>query len=131
MFLTFGAKSGQHLLGSGPTLTSRPEHALNAKETPGCITMKMRAGRAGYFSDRTSTDRQDCWMMSEVVFGADGLARCPWGASTPEYRLYHDHEWGRPVGDENRIYEKLCLEGFQSGLSWLTILRKRDGFRKA
>jgi DNA-3-methyladenine glycosylase I len=69
--------------------------------------------------------------MSEVVFGADGLARCPWAASTPEYCLYHDDEWGRPVGDDNRIYEKLCLEGFQSGLSWLTILRKRDGFRKA
>jgi DNA-3-methyladenine glycosylase I len=69
--------------------------------------------------------------MSEVAFGADGLARCPWGASTPEYQLYHDHEWGRPVGDDNRIYENLCLEGFQSGLSWLTILRKRDGFRKA
>src|SRR5262249_6670412 len=70
-------------------------------------------------------------MMSEVVFGADGLARCPWADSTPEYRLYHDHEWGRPVGDDNGIYEKLCLEGFQSGLSWLTILRKREGFRKA
>jgi DNA-3-methyladenine glycosylase I len=70
-------------------------------------------------------------MMSDVVFGADGLARCSWAASTPEYSLYHDHEWGRPVGDDNRIYEKLCLEGFQSGLSWLTILRKREGFRKA
>ena len=69
--------------------------------------------------------------MSEVVFGSDGLARCSWGASTPEYQLYHDHEWGRPVGDDNRIYEKLCLEGFQSGLSWLTILRKREGFRRA
>jgi DNA-3-methyladenine glycosylase I len=70
-------------------------------------------------------------MMSEVAFGADGLTRCPWAISTPEYQLYHDQEWGRPVGDDNRIYEKLCLEGFQSGLSWLTILRKRDGFRKA
>ena len=61
----------------------------------------------------------------------DGLARCPWGGAPPEYRRYHDDEWGRPVGDENRIYEKLCLEGFQSGLSWLTILRKRDNFRRA
>jgi DNA-3-methyladenine glycosylase I len=69
--------------------------------------------------------------MNEVVIGEDGLARCPWGAGTPEYQLYHDQEWGRPVGDDNRIYENLCLEGFQSGLSWLTILRKRDGFRKA
>jgi DNA-3-methyladenine glycosylase I len=69
--------------------------------------------------------------MSELVMGADSLARCPWGASSPEYLQYHDEEWGRPVGDETRIYEKLCLEGFQSGLSWLTILRKRDGFRRA
>jgi DNA-3-methyladenine glycosylase I len=69
--------------------------------------------------------------MSELVVDADGLARCPWGASSPEYREYHDHEWGRPVADEGRVYEKLCLEGFQSGLSWLTILRKREGFRQA
>src|SRR5260370_22521797 len=69
--------------------------------------------------------------MSEVVVGDDGLARCSWGASTAELRAYHDTEWGRPVGSDDRIYEKLCLEGFQSGLSWLTILRKRDGFRKA
>ncbi len=63
--------------------------------------------------------------------GEDGLSRCDWGVSTPEYQRYHDDEWGRPVGDDNRVYEKLCLEGFQSGLSWLTILRKRDGFRSA
>ena len=61
----------------------------------------------------------------------DGFTRCPWGLSPPEYRRYHDEEWGRPVGDDRRIYEKLCLEGFQSGLSWLTVLRKRDGFRRA
>jgi DNA-3-methyladenine glycosylase I len=69
--------------------------------------------------------------MSELVLGADGLARCPWGATPPEYQRYHDLEWGRPVGDDVHIYEKLCLEGFQSGLSWLTILRKREGFRRA
>jgi DNA-3-methyladenine glycosylase I len=69
--------------------------------------------------------------MSAVVLGEDGRARCPWATSTPEYQRYHDEEWGRPVGDDNRVYEKLCLEGFQSGLSWLTILRKRDGFRRA
>src|SRR5262245_399817 len=56
--------------------------------------------------------------------------RCSW-ATGPEYEMYHDHEWGRPVVDDVRIYEKLCLEGFQSGLSWLTILRKRDAFRRA
>jgi len=66
-----------------------------------------------------------------AVVGDDGVARCPWGVSIAEYRMYHDQEWGRPVGDERRIYEKLCLEGFQSGLSWLTILRKREAFRKA
>jgi DNA-3-methyladenine glycosylase I len=70
--------------------------------------------------------------VTDVVEGADGLARCAWGASAaPEYQPYHDEEWGRPVGDDNRVYEKLCLEGFQSGLSWLTILRKRGGFRRA
>ena len=69
--------------------------------------------------------------MSSVVVGEDGLARCPWGHAPAEYQDYHDREWGRPVGDDNRVFEKLCLEGFQSGLSWLTILRKRDGFRAA
>jgi DNA-3-methyladenine glycosylase I len=65
------------------------------------------------------------------VRGDDGVARCWWGASTPDYAAYHDDEWGRPVVDDTRIFEKLCLEGFQSGLSWLTILRKREGFRRA
>jgi DNA-3-methyladenine glycosylase I len=60
----------------------------------------------------------------------DGLRRCVWGASTSEYVDYHDREWGRPIVDDRRLYEKLCLEGFQSGLSWLTILRKRDAFRE-
>jgi DNA-3-methyladenine glycosylase I len=69
--------------------------------------------------------------MSDLVRGADGRQRCQWGASTPDYERYHDTEWGRPVVDDIRIYEKLCLEGFQSGLSWLTILRKREGFRSA
>jgi DNA-3-methyladenine glycosylase I len=63
--------------------------------------------------------------------GGDGIPRCPWGVSAPEYQAYHDKEWGRPVRSDDRIFEKLCLEGFQAGLSWLTILRKRDGFRKA
>jgi DNA-3-methyladenine glycosylase I len=61
----------------------------------------------------------------------DGLVRCAWGDSAPEYRAYHDTEWGFPVADDRRLFEKLCLEGFQSGLSWLTILRKREGFRRA
>ncbi|MCW2944246.1 MAG: DNA-3-methyladenine glycosylase [Actinoallomurus sp.] len=66
-----------------------------------------------------------------TVTGADGLARCTWGVSTPDYIAYHDAEWGRPVRDDRGLYERLCLEAFQSGLSWLTILRKREGFRRA
>ena len=66
-----------------------------------------------------------------MVAGEDGRVRCAWGASTAEYRAYHDSEWGRPVGNESRVYEKLCLEGFQAGLSWITILRKRPAFRRA
>jgi DNA-3-methyladenine glycosylase I len=63
--------------------------------------------------------------------GPDGRERCWWGASTPDYMAYHDEEWGRPVTDEAGIYERLTLEAFQSGLSWLTILRKREHFRAA
>jgi DNA-3-methyladenine glycosylase I len=69
--------------------------------------------------------------MDSVVTGADGNSRCWWGASTPDYELYHDEEWGRPVRDERGLYERMVLEGFQSGLSWLTILRKRESFRAA
>lgn len=65
------------------------------------------------------------------MLGPDGLSRCPWGAGGDEYRAYHDSEWGRPVTDDAGLLERLCLEGFQSGLSWLTILRKRAGFRSA
>jgi DNA-3-methyladenine glycosylase I len=61
----------------------------------------------------------------------EGVARCGWCGSDPLYRAYHDEEWGRPVHDDRRLFEKLCLEGFQSGLSWLTILRKREAFRRA
>jgi len=70
-------------------------------------------------------------MDGAVVRGADGVRRCFWGASTPDYAAYHDDEWGRPVVDDIRLFEKISLEGFQSGLSWLTILRKREGFRAA
>jgi DNA-3-methyladenine glycosylase I len=63
--------------------------------------------------------------------GSDGISRCFWCAGDPLYERYHDREWGRPIADDNRLFEKLCLEGFQSGLSWLTILRKRENFRKA
>jgi DNA-3-methyladenine glycosylase I len=69
--------------------------------------------------------------MSDLVRGDDGLLRCPWGASTPDYQRYHDSEWGRPVHGDVAIFERLTLEAFQSGLSWLTILRKRESFRAA
>jgi DNA-3-methyladenine glycosylase I len=67
----------------------------------------------------------------EVVVGSDGIPRCWWGASSTEYAAYHDTEWGFGVSEDHRLFEKVCLEGFQAGLSWLTILRKRDNFRAA
>jgi DNA-3-methyladenine glycosylase I len=70
-------------------------------------------------------------MTDGIVLGEDGVARCWWGESTPDYRAYHDQEWGFPVAEDARLFEKLSLEGFQSGLSWLTILRKREAFRRA
>jgi DNA-3-methyladenine glycosylase I len=66
-----------------------------------------------------------------LKLGADGLVRCAWPGDDPLYLRYHDEEWGFPQADDRRLFEKLCLEGFQSGLSWLTILRKRESFRKA
>jgi DNA-3-methyladenine glycosylase I len=66
-----------------------------------------------------------------LVESDDGQRRCFWGEAAPEYRAYHDTEWGFPVDDDVRLFEKVCLEGFQSGLSWLTILRKRESFRRA
>ncbi|MFS8198600.1 DNA-3-methyladenine glycosylase I [Streptomyces sp. CWNU-52B] len=69
--------------------------------------------------------------MSDAVKGADGAPRCPWALSTEDYVAYHDEEWGRPVHGDDALYERLCLEAFQSGLSWITILRRREGFRAA
>ncbi len=66
-----------------------------------------------------------------LVRGADGVVRCWWPGDKDDYRAYHDDEWGMPVDDDHRLFEKICLEGFQSGLSWLTILRKRENFRAA
>jgi DNA-3-methyladenine glycosylase I len=69
--------------------------------------------------------------VTDLVVGDDGRARCGWGASTPDYVRYHDEEWGKPIRDADGLFERLCLEAFQSGLSWLTILRKREAFRAA
>jgi DNA-3-methyladenine glycosylase I len=69
--------------------------------------------------------------VTAALPGADGVPRCPWGNSTEDYAAYHDEEWGVPLRGETALYERLSLEAFQSGLSWLTILRKREGFRRA
>jgi DNA-3-methyladenine glycosylase I len=66
-----------------------------------------------------------------LVEGADGRLRCFWAGSAPEYISYHDHEWGRPIRDDRGLYERMTLEAFQSGLAWITILRKRENFRSA
>ncbi|MEV7287290.1 DNA-3-methyladenine glycosylase I [Streptomyces sp. NPDC093252] len=66
-----------------------------------------------------------------AVPGEDGTLRCPWALSTPDYTAYHDEEWGRPVHGDDALFERLSLEAFQSGLSWITILRRRPGFRTA
>jgi DNA-3-methyladenine glycosylase I len=70
-------------------------------------------------------------LVAGIAKGDDGRRRCWWGGSTPDYVAYHDEEWGRPVTDDRGIFERMVLEGFQSGLSWLTILRKRENFRAA
>ncbi|WP_067508748.1 DNA-3-methyladenine glycosylase I [Actinoplanes sp. TFC3] len=66
-----------------------------------------------------------------LLVGADGLARCFWAGSTPDYLAYHDDEWGKPVHGDDALFERMCLEAFQSGLAWITILRKRPAFRAA
>jgi DNA-3-methyladenine glycosylase I len=66
-----------------------------------------------------------------LLRGEDAVVRCGWSGADPLYRAYHDDEWGRPVADDTRLFEKLCLEGFQAGLAWITILRKREAFRRA
>ena len=68
--------------------------------------------------------------MSDLELGEDGIARCAWGSGDPLYEAYHDDEWGRAVTDDARLFEKLCLEGFQAGLAWITVLRKRERFRE-
>ena len=66
-----------------------------------------------------------------LITGEDGVTRCFWGGPQPDYTVYHDEEWGNPVSSDTRLFEKICLEGFQSGLSWYTILSKRENFREA
>jgi DNA-3-methyladenine glycosylase I len=82
-------------------------------------------------SDKNGPYRDGVIMPDGIVTGSDGRPRCWWSGDDSLYQTYHDAEWGWPVDDDHRLFEKLCLEGFQSGLSWLTILRKRPNFRRA
>ena len=70
-------------------------------------------------------------MGDAITIGADGSARCAWPGDDELYVQYHDQEWGYPEGNDNKLFEKICLEGFQAGLAWITILRKREHFREA
>jgi DNA-3-methyladenine glycosylase I len=93
------------------------------------------SGRGHSIISTSLTRRSDEGKLSSmdrsVSISDDGVARCAWAVAPGENRDYHDHEWGRPVVEDGPIFEKLCLEGFQAGLSWLTILRKREAFRRA
>jgi DNA-3-methyladenine glycosylase I len=73
---------------------------------------------------------EDTAVPTGLFTDAQQVTRCVWCRATPEYQHYHDHEWGFPVRDDRRLFEKVCLEGFQAGLSWLTILKKREAFRR-
>src|SRR5204862_1319272 len=89
-----------------------------------------RRGAAGR-SRRCETAREAGALMSSARLHADGKKRCPWPGEDPFYMAYHDDEWGVPEYDDRALFEKLILDGFQAGLSWITILRKRENFRKA
>lgn len=100
---------------------------------PGSLNWSLRSESSITPLIRTSPERisQQVTHSPDLAFGSDGLGRCPWSASTPDYVEYHDREWGRAVHGDREIFERLTLEAFQSGLSWLTILRKRPAFRTA
>ena len=114
----------------------RPSDELQA----GATDRNRAARNAGLAADKSLGElgrRRQNGCMTETTLLPDGLfshddgvLRCQWCRASPEYRRYHDEEWGFPVTDERRLFEKICLEGFQAGLSWLTILNKREAFRK-
>jgi len=92
----------------------------------------VEEARGGIPPGRRSAASRPAWREPRsLVVGADGLARCAWVGDDELYRRYHDEEWGVPKRDDRVLFEKLCLEGFQAGLSWITILRRREGFRAA
>lgn len=95
---------------------------------PGSLPASADGAR---ISERTGSRAMSQRLADGLVRGDDGRVRCWWCAGHADYVAYHDREWGRRVRDDQRLFEKICLEGFQSGLSWLTILRKRENFRRA
>ena len=114
-----------------PSRAERPISSRNPIRGAACALTPVRAPEppAGRLQNGCMTESTSlpAGLFSHVD---DGVLRCQWCRATPEYRRYHDEEWGFPVTDERRLFEKICLEGFQAGLSWLTILNKREAFRK-
>ena len=110
----------------GPGRLAAGPPAGRARHPPLAASPRPPA-RGARRSDRRPGRRR----VTDLVIGADGLARCAWGASTADYLPYHDSEWGQPLRGDDRMFERLTLEAFQSGLSWITILRKRPAFRRA
>jgi len=103
-----------------------PPHARDVSSMASAVSRMQR------MTASTATDSSHTPALADGLFADEaGCPRCTWCQATPLYRHYHDTEWGQPVADDRRIFEKICLEGFQSGLSWLTILNKREGFRAA
>ncbi len=102
---------------------SRSDRDRSAGSSAGRAIAPARSAIAFILSRMTSQD-------DDAPRGSDGVRRCFWAGEAPDYVAYHDAEWGRPAADDRRLFEKVCLEGFQSGLSWLTILRKREAFRR-
>src|SRR6188472_2727108 len=118
---------------SSPTSSGEPASPCTT-HSPGRTCRGRRRCRtgAGARRRRTSHDRAGRMSVSTgAERGPDGKPRCGWAIGTPDYLEYHDNEWGRPLHGEAELFERLTLEAFQSGLSWLTILRKRENFRRA
>src|SRR5262245_36243217 len=115
------AKAGTHRIGTGGVGTG------------GVGTGGVGTGVIGTGVDASSAGDGNAGpvVAAGLTMGEDGLIRCAWADSTPEYRVYHDEEWGRSVRSDDGIYERMTLEAFQSGLAWITILRKRPAFRAA
>ena len=113
-----------------PAVTGSGTPGTDAPRGPGA-TSATATPEAAPNGATTSTSTRAAAAPLALRTGEDGVVRCAWANGDPEYRRYHDEEWGRPLRDDERLFEKLCLEGFQAGLSWITILRRRPAFRAA